>query len=92
MAVEYHAPERRTSPASTLRSNSSPSRSTPLPYKISNSAVRNGGASLFLATCDDNGTLEELLGGISRDPSFQPQPPTFTRHVVPEASPSCLMT
>ena len=37
-------------PSSTDRSSTDPSREMPVPYMMSNSACRNGGATLFFTT------------------------------------------
>ena len=47
---EKWAPDFSIRPRSTPRSTASPSRSTPTPYRMSNSASRKGGATLFFTT------------------------------------------
>src|SRR5258706_4172498 len=44
----YQAPDFSSTPWLTPSSSTSPSREMPLPYRMSNSALRNGGATLFL--------------------------------------------
>src|SRR5205823_5475030 len=46
----YQAPDLSTTPQLTPSSRISPSRDTPSPWRISNSASRNGGATLFFTT------------------------------------------
>src|SRR5262249_57083911 len=49
-SYEYQVPDFSMTPSFSAVSTSSPSLLTPVPYRISKSASRNGGASLFLTT------------------------------------------